>query len=121
MCQKKISSLALSSFAEFADRLCALYNNLSQVKITPWDPDNTVHIDEIYTQLCWLRDDKKPGEKKNSQTTVTFSKGTEESLIQTEFLSTADQELGSLPLHRRFPLIGQEAKKNFLRNLTYFS
>ena len=61
MCQKKISSLALSSFAEFADRLCALYNNLSQVKITPWDPDNTVHIDEIYTQLCWLRDDKRPG------------------------------------------------------------
>ena len=33
---------------------------MSQVKITPWDPDNTVHIDEIYTQLCWLRDDKKP-------------------------------------------------------------
>jgi len=30
------------------------------VKITPWDPDNTVHIDDIYTQLCWLRDDKKP-------------------------------------------------------------
>ena len=33
---------------------------MSQVKITPWDPDNTVHIDAIYTQLCWLRDDKKP-------------------------------------------------------------
>ena len=31
------------------------------MKITPWDPDNTVHIDEIYTQLCWLRDDKRPG------------------------------------------------------------
>ena len=33
---------------------------MSQVKITPWDPDNTVHIDEVYTQLCWLRDDKRP-------------------------------------------------------------
>ncbi|XP_078358112.1 NLR family CARD domain-containing protein 4-like [Oculina patagonica] len=33
---------------------------MSQVKITPWDPDNTVHIDQIYTQLCWLRDDKRP-------------------------------------------------------------
>ena len=50
----------MSSFIEFSGRLCALYNSLSQVKITPWDPDNTVHIDEIYTQLCWLRDDRKP-------------------------------------------------------------
>ena len=33
---------------------------MSQVKITPWDPDNTVHIDQIYTQLCWLGDDKRP-------------------------------------------------------------
>lgn len=33
---------------------------MTKVKITPWDPDNTVHIDEIYTQLCWLRDDKRP-------------------------------------------------------------
>jgi len=37
-----------------------LFKNLSQVKVTPWDPDNTVHIDEIYTQLCWFRDDKRP-------------------------------------------------------------
>ena len=50
----------LLSFIDFSARLCALYNNLSQVKVTPWDPDNTVHIDEIYTQLCWLRDDKRP-------------------------------------------------------------
>ena len=33
---------------------------MSQVKITSWDPDNTVHIDEIYTQLYWLRDGKRP-------------------------------------------------------------
>jgi len=54
---------------EFSGRLCALYNNLSQVKITPWDPDNTVHIDEIYTQLCWLRDDKRPSGIKQDKLT----------------------------------------------------
>ena len=30
------------------------------MKITPWDPDNTVDIDEIYIQLSMLRDDRKP-------------------------------------------------------------
>ncbi|KAL9979035.1 hypothetical protein ACROYT_G016627 [Oculina patagonica] len=33
---------------------------MSQVKITPWDPDNTVHIDGMYIQLSMLRDDRKP-------------------------------------------------------------
>ena len=60
LCPPKFSSQTISSSTEFSGRLCALYNNLSKVKITPWDPDNTVHIDEIYTQLCWLRDDKRP-------------------------------------------------------------
>ena len=55
------------SFIDFSDRLSALYNNLSQVKVTPWDPDNTVHIDEIYTQLCWFRDYKRPGGTKQDK------------------------------------------------------
>ena len=33
---------------------------MSQVRITPWNPDDTVHIDEVYTNLSWLRDDKTP-------------------------------------------------------------
>ena len=32
------------------------------MKITPWDPDNTVDIDEIYIQLSMLRDNRKPRE-----------------------------------------------------------
>ncbi len=31
---------------------------MSQVKITPWNPNDTVHIDEVYTNLSWLRDNK---------------------------------------------------------------
>ena len=33
---------------------------MSQVKITPWDPDNTVHINDIYIQLSVLQDNRKP-------------------------------------------------------------
>ncbi|KAL9979039.1 hypothetical protein ACROYT_G016631 [Oculina patagonica] len=42
------------------EQLHAFYNTMSQVKITPWDPDNTVHIDDIYIQLSMLRDNRKP-------------------------------------------------------------
>ncbi|XP_078366405.1 NLR family CARD domain-containing protein 4-like isoform X1 [Oculina patagonica] len=42
------------------EQLHEFYNTMSQVKITPWDPDNTVHIDDMYIQLSMLRDDRKP-------------------------------------------------------------
>ena len=55
------------SLVDFTVRLRKLYSSSSQVKITPWDPDNTVHIDEIYTELFWVRDDKKPSGKKQEK------------------------------------------------------
>ena len=33
---------------------------MCQVKITPWDPDNTVHINDIYVQLTCSQDHRKP-------------------------------------------------------------
>ena len=33
---------------------------MCQVKITPWDPDNTVHVNDIYIQLSFLQDHRKP-------------------------------------------------------------
>ena len=33
---------------------------MCQVKITPWDPDNTVHINDFYIESTCLRDDRKP-------------------------------------------------------------
>ena len=33
---------------------------MCQVKITPWDPDNTVHVNDIYIQLSFLQGDRKP-------------------------------------------------------------
>ena len=33
---------------------------MCQVKITPWDPENTVHVNDIYIQLTCLQDHRKP-------------------------------------------------------------
>ena len=41
-------------------QLRSLYTTNSKVKIVPWDQSSAVHIDEIYTQLSWLMDEKKP-------------------------------------------------------------
>ena len=62
-----ISIWILLSFADFRDRLEKRYNNLCQVRITPWDPDNTVQIDKIYTELFWVRDNMKPSGKKQEK------------------------------------------------------
>ena len=53
-----------SSVTEFLEwcqnQLRAFYNTMCQVKITPWDPNNTVHINDIYIQVTFLQDHKKP-------------------------------------------------------------
>ena len=33
---------------------------MSKVKIIPWDENSSIHIDDIYTTLSWVRDDRKP-------------------------------------------------------------
>ena len=33
---------------------------MSKVKIIPWDESSANHIDDIYTTLSWVRDDRKP-------------------------------------------------------------
>ena len=45
-CQKQLRTF-------YTDTMC-------QVKITPWDPDNTVHINDFYIESTCLRDDRKP-------------------------------------------------------------
>ncbi|XP_078368627.1 uncharacterized protein LOC144652487 isoform X2 [Oculina patagonica] len=36
-----------------------IYNTTSKVKIIPWDSESAIHITEIYTQLSWVKDDRK--------------------------------------------------------------
>ena len=37
-----------------------IYNAKSKVRIIPWDQSSAVDIDEMYTQLTWLKDHRKP-------------------------------------------------------------
>ena len=37
-----------------------IYNAKNKVRIIPWDQSSAVDIDEIYTQLTWLKDHRKP-------------------------------------------------------------
>ena len=37
-----------------------VYKAKSKVRIIPWDPSSAVDIDEIYTQLTWLKDHRRP-------------------------------------------------------------
>ena len=54
-------SLIDSLFLEDCQKqLRSIYETNSKVKIVPWDQSSAVHIDEIYTQLSWLMDEKKP-------------------------------------------------------------
>ena len=41
-------------------QICSIYDSKNKVKIIPWDQGSGVHIDDIYTQLSWFADDRKP-------------------------------------------------------------
>ncbi|CAH3163364.1 unnamed protein product, partial [Porites evermanni] len=41
-------------------RLKMIYSAKNKVRIIPWDQSSAVDIDEIYTQLTWLKDHRKP-------------------------------------------------------------
>ena len=37
-----------------------IYSTKNKVRIIPWDQSSAVDIDEMYTQLTWLKDHRKP-------------------------------------------------------------
>ena len=37
-----------------------VYKANSKVRIIPWDQSSAVDIDEMYTQLTWLKDHRRP-------------------------------------------------------------
>ncbi|CAH3158745.1 unnamed protein product, partial [Porites evermanni] len=66
---EKQPSSSTATKEELPDSLClkecqkqlrSIYETNSKVKIVPWDQSSAVHIDEIYTHLSWLMDEKKP-------------------------------------------------------------
>ncbi|KAM7439796.1 hypothetical protein ABFA07_010886 [Porites harrisoni] len=45
---------------ECQKQLRSLYETSSKVKIIPWDKNFAVDIDEIYTDLSWVKDHRRP-------------------------------------------------------------
>ena len=45
---------------KFQKQLHCHYNTFSKVKIIPWDQTSAIHIDDLYTNLSWVKDDRKP-------------------------------------------------------------
>ena len=64
---------------ECQKQLRSLYETSSKVKIIPWDQNSAVDIDEIYTDLSWVKDHRTPSgvtqEKLNHYTEIFGSKG----------------------------------------------
>ena len=52
--------LELLNVEKCQEQLKSYYNTFSKVKIVPWDDSSSIQIDEIYTPLTWVRDDRKP-------------------------------------------------------------
>ena len=64
---------------ECQKQLRSLYETSSKVKIIPWDQNYAVDIDEIYTDLSWVKDHRTPSgvkqEKLNHYTEIFSSRG----------------------------------------------
>ena len=63
---------------ECQKQLRSLYKTSSKVKIIPWDQNSAVDIDEIYTELSWVKDLRRPSgvrqEKLNHYTEIFGSR-----------------------------------------------
>ena len=64
---------------ECQKQLRSLYETSSKVKIIPWDQNSAVDIDEIYTDLSWVKDHRTPRgvtqEELNHYTEIFGSRG----------------------------------------------
>lgn len=105
------------SNTEYKSRLEKLYNNLSQVNITPWDPDNTVHIDEIYTELIWVRANRKPSGKKEEKLDdySDVLRGLKSNPYSNRFLVYGIPGIGKSTFAQKIALDWARGKKEILR------
>ena len=64
---------------ECQKQLRSLYETSSKVKIIPWDQNSAIDIDEIYTDLSWVKDHRRPSgvtqEKLNHYTEIFGRRG----------------------------------------------
>ena len=108
-----------TAFLEWSqNQLCSLYNStMSQVMITPWNPDDTMDIDEVYVELSFLRDDRKlAGTKKEKLEDYTeILKGRGHHLIPKRILVYGRPGIGKSTFAKKLAVDWSRGEKQILK------
>ena len=113
-----------SSVTEFMEwcqnQLREFYNTMCQVKITPWDPDNTVHINDIHIQVTFLQDHRKPDgtTKEKLEDSSEVFEGDERHPIRRRILVYGRPGIGKSTFTQKVAVDWANGKKKILKKFT---